>query len=109
MLTEAQIRDAADQLYRAEQERRQIPAVTLMFPDMDMEDAYRVQKCWVDRKIAEGRSEIADLEARAKQPIAELIPPQFRDGAPIDQAAQEQMRNALETIGLFSSVNPCVK
>lgn len=47
------------------------------------------------RRIAEGRSEIADLEARAKQPIAELIPPQFRDGAPIDQAAQEQMREII--------------
>ncbi|MEP1594914.1 MAG: 2-oxo-hepta-3-ene-1,7-dioic acid hydratase, partial [Halieaceae bacterium] len=56
MLTDEQIKDAADRLYEAERARVQMPALTLSYPDMDMDDAYRVQRCWVDRKVAEGAS-----------------------------------------------------
>ena len=54
MLTEQQIRTAADKLYQAEKDCIQIPAITLEHPDMTMDDAYAVQKTWVDQKIANG-------------------------------------------------------
>jgi len=53
MLTREEIGAAADLLYEAEKAREQIPALTLTY-DMDMDDAYAVQKRWVDRKIREG-------------------------------------------------------
>ena len=56
MLTDQQITEAANRLYEAERARVQMPALTLSYPDMDMDDAYRIQRCWVDRKVAEGAS-----------------------------------------------------
>ena len=53
MLSKAQIEDAANRLYQAEKTQQQIRALTLSF-DMDMEDAYAVQKTWVDRKLEDG-------------------------------------------------------
>lgn len=47
------------------------------------------------RRIAEAKAEIADLEERYKQPIEELTPPLFRADGPVDQASQEQMREAI--------------
>ena len=57
MLSADQVADAADRLYRAEKERVQIRALTQSF-SMDMDDAYAVQKGWVDRKIADGEKVI---------------------------------------------------
>ena len=50
MLSQQQIEEAANRLYEAERAHIQIPALTLSYPDMDMDDAYRVQKQWIDRK-----------------------------------------------------------
>jgi 2-oxo-hept-3-ene-1,7-dioate hydratase len=55
MLSPESVTAAADQLFEAEQNRVQIRPLTLTYPDMDMDDAYAVQKAWVDRKIADGR------------------------------------------------------
>ncbi len=56
MLTKEEIQTAADRLYAAEVNRQQIPALTLDYPHMDMDDAYAIQRKWVDRKIEEGRT-----------------------------------------------------
>ena len=55
MLTKEQIADAAGQLYQAEKDRVQIKALTQAF-EMNMEDAYAVQKDWIDRKLADKRT-----------------------------------------------------
>lgn len=55
MLTEDEIKEAAVKLFEAEKNRVQIPATTLKHPDMTMDEAYKIQKTWVDMKIAEGR------------------------------------------------------
>ena len=55
MLTPDQIQQAADDLYQAEVRRQAIDPVTLSHPDMDMDDAYAIQKCWIDKKVADGR------------------------------------------------------
>ncbi len=54
MLTAAKVRQIARALHRAERHRQQIPATTLRHPAMDMDDAYAIQRAWVDIKIAEG-------------------------------------------------------
>lgn len=80
MLSAAEIRDAASRLYQAEKERRQIPALSLAYPSMDMEDAYRVQKHWVDRKIAEGRRIVGykiGLTSRAMQLAVNIDTPDY--------------------------------
>jgi len=56
VLSEQQISAAAADLDRAEQTRKQIKPLTLELRDMDMDDAYAVQKAWVDLKLARGAS-----------------------------------------------------
>lgn len=46
---------AARRLDEAERTRRQVRMISLDHPGMTMEDAYRVQKAWVDLKLAAGR------------------------------------------------------
>jgi 2-oxo-hept-3-ene-1,7-dioate hydratase len=53
-LTEAEVQQAAQNLYQAEQQCIQIDPVTLTHPDMDMDDAYAVQSAWVEQKQASG-------------------------------------------------------
>lgn len=80
MLTDEQIEDAAERLYQAENAKIQIPALTLTYPDMDTDDAYRIQKCWVDRKIAEGASVYGykiGLTSRAMQMALNINTPDY--------------------------------
>ncbi len=80
MLSEQQITDAATRLYEAELERKQIPALTLSYPNMDMDDAYRVQKRWIDRKIADGRAVVGykiGLTSRAMQMAVNIDTPDY--------------------------------
>jgi 2-oxo-hept-3-ene-1,7-dioate hydratase len=79
MLTPEQINEAAQRLYDAEKAREQIPALTLSY-DMDMEDAYAVQKAWVGRKISEGAEVIGykiGLTSRAMQMAVSIDEPDY--------------------------------
>lgn len=53
-MTPGQIEDAAERLFHAERERRQIGLLSLDFPEATMDDAYRVQAALVRRKTASG-------------------------------------------------------
>lgn len=80
MMTPDQIGDAAQRLYQAEQNRQQIPALTLATPDMTMDDAYAIQKHWVDQKIADGRKVRGykiGLTSRAMQMAVNIDQPDF--------------------------------
>lgn len=80
MLTEEQIKTAAERLYEAEQNRKQIPALTLQYPELDMNDAYAIQKAWVDQKKADGRSVIGykvGLTSRAMQMAVNIDQPDY--------------------------------
>jgi 2-oxo-hept-3-ene-1,7-dioate hydratase len=55
-MTKDEIKQEAQRLHKAERERQQIAATTTRFPGMDIEDAYAIQKTWLDLKIAEGRA-----------------------------------------------------
>lgn len=80
MLATEDVTRLADQLYEAEKNRSQISPLTLSFPDMDMDDAYAVQKAWVDRKIADGRKVTGykiGLTSRAMQMAMNIDTPDF--------------------------------
>lgn len=57
-LTDAQITDAANRLVAAEKDRNQIGLLTLQYRDMDMDDAYAIQKAILSHKVALGRKVI---------------------------------------------------
>jgi 2-oxo-hept-3-ene-1,7-dioate hydratase len=108
MLTQEQIINAANALYEAEQQRVQIPALTLEYPDMTMDEAYAIQRAWVDRKIEEGRSirgYKVGLTSRAMQMAVNINEPDygillddmfFADGAEIEAAAFTDARIEVE-------------
>lgn len=80
MLSPDDIQSAASALYEAEKNRVQISPLTLTHPDMDMDDAYAVQKAWVDRKIADGRKVTGykiGLTSRAMQMAMKIDTPDF--------------------------------
>ncbi len=80
MLSTDDVAAAADALYDAERNRQQIAPLTLDHPDMDMDDAYAIQKAWVDRKIADGRNVTGykiGLTSRAMQMAMNIDTPDF--------------------------------
>jgi 2-oxo-hept-3-ene-1,7-dioate hydratase len=56
MLTKKQIHDAAMSLDCAEKTRTQIGQLSVVHPDMTIDDAYAVQAAWIEHKVAEGRT-----------------------------------------------------
>ena len=80
MLSPEDISSAAAQLYEAEKQRIQISPLTLQHSGMDMDDAYAVQKAWVDQKIADGRKVTGykiGLTSRAMQMAMKIDTPDF--------------------------------
>jgi len=80
MLSRQQIDDAVDALHKAEKAHVQVRALTLSHPEMDMEDAYAVQKGWMDRKLAEGRKVVGykiGLTSRAMQMAMKIDTPDY--------------------------------
>lgn len=98
MLKSTEIQKAADNLYQAETNRQPIDPITLTHPDMSMDDAYAIQKSWVDKKIGDGRKVIGykiGLTSRAMQNAMKINEPDygvllddmvFADGSDIDTA-----------------------
>jgi 2-oxo-hept-3-ene-1,7-dioate hydratase len=56
MLDDRSIQDAARRLDESERARTQIRQLSLQHPGMTIDDAYAVQKAWVDLKISAGRA-----------------------------------------------------
>ena len=54
-LSKEDIRTAAERLDRAEKTRKQIRQISLEHPDITIEEAYAVQKAWIEIKVGEGR------------------------------------------------------
>lgn len=80
MLPPDDVTHAANALYDAERNREQISPLSIAYPDMDMDDAYAVQKAWVDRKVDEGRSITGykiGLTSRAMQMAMNIDTPDF--------------------------------
>lgn len=81
MLSQDVIESAAEALFEAEKNRKQISPLTLSYPDMNMDDAYAVQRAWVDRKINENGDKITGykigLTSRAMQQAMNIDTPDF--------------------------------
>ena len=50
-LTENRIEVAAESLFQAEISRNRIGLLSVQFPEIDMEDAYKIQAALVEKKI----------------------------------------------------------
>ncbi|MFT5133862.1 MAG: 2-oxo-hept-3-ene-1,7-dioate hydratase [Gammaproteobacteria bacterium] len=80
VLSKEQIEKAAGDLHTAEKNSQQIQAVSQTHPDMSMDDAYAVQKTWMDLKVAEGRQVIGykvGLTSRAMQMTMQIDEPDY--------------------------------
>src|SRR3954447_11339436 len=55
-LSQDEIRKSAERLDQAEKTRKQIRQLSLEHPDMTIEDAYAIQKAWVEMKSGQGRT-----------------------------------------------------
>lgn len=85
MLDDAFIRQAVQRLDDAERQRTQIRQFSLEQPDITIEDAYAIQRAWVDKKITDGRKLIGHkigLTSRAMQVSSNIDEPDY--GALLD-------------------------
>ena len=99
MLTKKQIAAEAKRLNEAEKNRIQVPATTIQYPTMVVEDAYAIQKAWMDLKKKEGRSVVGykiGLTSRTMQKVMNISEPDygtllddmvFEDGEEIEAGA----------------------
>ena len=80
MLTQDIIHNTALRLHQAEQQREQIRQISLDYPDITIEDAYAIQRCWVEMKLAEGREikgHKIGLTSRAMQMSSQINEPDY--------------------------------
>jgi 2-oxo-hept-3-ene-1,7-dioate hydratase len=88
MLTEEQRRRGAEDILRAERERKPIQQLSKTFPDMEIEDAYRVQDLWAEGRVAKGARVIGHkigLTSRAMQMASKMTEPDY--GRILDDAS----------------------
>ena len=85
MLSPSDIQEAAARLNAAERSREQIGQLSLQYPDISIEDAYAIQRSWVEQKIRDGRKLVGHkigLTSRAMQVSSNITEPDF--GALLD-------------------------
>ncbi|WP_440501371.1 2-oxo-hept-4-ene-1,7-dioate hydratase [Serratia nevei] len=85
MLDKEQVNRAVQRLHQAEKSREQIRALSLDHPEITNEDAYAIQRQWVELKIAEGRTlkgHKIGLTSRAMQVSSQITEPDY--GALLD-------------------------
>ncbi|WP_156677698.1 2-oxo-hept-4-ene-1,7-dioate hydratase [Sphingomonas profundi] len=91
-MDEADVTAMAAELDRAERDKVQIQQISERFPDMDMADAYAIQRAWMKLKLASGLKPVGrkiGLTSRAMQRSVNITEPDsgllldnmlFRDG-----------------------------
>lgn len=80
MLTQDQVQEAAALLDAAERSRVQMQPLTLIFGEMDMNDAYAVQEAWVAMKLGRGAKVTGykiGLTSRAMQQVMNIDTPDY--------------------------------
>lgn len=80
MLTEDQLRQAADAILQAETTRIPTPQLSKLYPHMELEDAYRVQDLWAETRIAKGARVAGHkigLTSRAMQMASKITEPDY--------------------------------
>ncbi|HVW67350.1 MAG TPA: 2-oxo-hepta-3-ene-1,7-dioic acid hydratase [Steroidobacteraceae bacterium] len=77
-----QIEEAARRIHEAERTHVQIRQLSLEYPGMTIEDAYAIQRAWVQIKLAEGRvlkGHKIGLTSRAMQQASQIEEPDYGD------------------------------
>jgi 2-oxo-hept-3-ene-1,7-dioate hydratase len=80
MLTEDQRRKSAADLLQAERQKKPIVQLSTTFPDITIEDAYAIQKHWVDLRVKEGAKIVGHkigLTSRALQMASNMTEPDY--------------------------------
>ncbi|MET3354384.1 UNVERIFIED_ORG: 2-oxo-hept-3-ene-1,7-dioate hydratase [Xanthobacter viscosus] len=80
MLSEEDRRKGAELLLQAERERKPIPQLSKTFPDIEIEDAYRIQDYWAQARIAAGARVAGHkigLTSRAMQLASKMTEPDY--------------------------------
>jgi 2-oxo-hept-3-ene-1,7-dioate hydratase len=76
----ATVAEAGRALLQAEDTRTRIPPLSATYPELNEVDAYRIQKAWVDMKIARGRKikgHKIGLTSRAMQRLVDFNEPDY--------------------------------
>ena len=79
-MTKKEILAEAKRLHKAEKKRQQVDATTVSHPKMTIDDAYKIQKNWMDIKKKEGRKVVGHkigLTSRAMQKNMGIDEPDF--------------------------------
>ncbi|PHM70921.1 2-oxo-hept-4-ene-1,7-dioate hydratase [Xenorhabdus kozodoii] len=85
MLQQEIVLQVARRLHQAEKSRQQIRQISLDYPEITIEDAYAIQREWVDLKIREGRTlkgHKIGLTSKAMQASSQIDEPDY--GALLD-------------------------
>lgn len=80
MLSEDQIRAAAEAILTAETTKIPTPQLSMLYPDMQIEDAYRVQDVWAEARLAKGAKLAGHkigLTSRAMQMASKMTQPDY--------------------------------
>lgn len=80
MLTETERRAAAGALIEAERTRTPVAQFSKTYPQMQIEDAYRVQALWAEARIAQGARVVGHkigLTSRAMQMASKMTEPDY--------------------------------
>lgn len=80
MMSPEHIQALAAELQRSEQSGEQVRQFSKRFPDMDMEDGYRISRAWVALQVAAGARVIGHkigLTSRAMQQASQITEPDY--------------------------------
>ena len=91
MLSKEDIRTEAERLHNAERTRNQVKATTIFHPEMTVDDAYAIQKEWMEIKKDEGRKVAGykiGLTSRAMQKSMSINEPDY--GTLLDDMVLEE-------------------
>lgn len=80
MLTDEQRRDGAARLIAAERDTVAIQRLSIIFPGMELEDAYAIQMMWAEQQIAAGARIVGHkigLTSRAMQMASKMTEPDY--------------------------------
>ncbi|MFO1147575.1 MAG: 2-oxo-hepta-3-ene-1,7-dioic acid hydratase [Alsobacter sp.] len=87
MLNEDERRNAAIALLQAETDRKPIPQISKTWPDVELEDAYKIQELWAKERIGRGARLVGHkigLTSRAMQMASKITEPDY--GCILDDA-----------------------
>ncbi len=80
MFSETLIQQLAAELHQSQKTRRQVEHFSKRFPDMTIEDGYRINRAWMQLQFTEGRSMIGHkigLTSRAMQQASQIDEPDY--------------------------------